>query len=262
MRRTGRSSTTSQTSGLRPPPTPPRGSFRTSSRSSPGCGRRGTSSAAASPGSWSGKPTGWPRCAPGRCWRPPTSWSAPGTTTSNGSRAAPTRPINTAVVRAADQLVHLKAQVRALSPQKTLDRGYAVVQLSDDGEPVPGTRRDVVRHPGAGAGRHPADGPRGRRPVHRAVHRRPGARRQTDRPEPRPNHPPRTSHRRTVPGEAKEQGAPHGSRNEAEHRHRRTELRGRPRTAGRHRRQAGGRRRQPGGIPGAVGARRGAGQAL
>jgi exodeoxyribonuclease VII large subunit len=56
--------------------------------------------------------------------------------------------INTAMVRAADQLVHLKAQVRALSPQKTLDRGYAVVQLSDDGEsPVPGTRREVVRHP-------------------------------------------------------------------------------------------------------------------
>jgi exodeoxyribonuclease VII large subunit len=54
--------------------------------------------------------------------------------------------INTAVVRAADQLVHLKAQVRALSPQKTLDRGYAVVQLAD-GEAVPGRRREVVRHP-------------------------------------------------------------------------------------------------------------------
>jgi exodeoxyribonuclease VII large subunit len=54
--------------------------------------------------------------------------------------------INTAVVRAADQLVHLKAQVRALSPQKTLDRGYAVVQLAD-GQEVPGTPREVVRHP-------------------------------------------------------------------------------------------------------------------
>ncbi|HEX9086315.1 MAG TPA: exodeoxyribonuclease VII large subunit, partial [Arthrobacter sp.] len=58
------------------------------------------------------------------------------------SRAA----VTTAVVRAADQLVHLKAQVRALSPQKTLDRGYAVVQLADGGQ-GPGTRRDVVRHP-------------------------------------------------------------------------------------------------------------------
>lgn len=54
--------------------------------------------------------------------------------------------INTAVVRAADQLVHLKAQIRALSPQKTLDRGYAVVQL-DDGTTTPGTRHEVVRHP-------------------------------------------------------------------------------------------------------------------
>jgi exodeoxyribonuclease VII large subunit len=54
--------------------------------------------------------------------------------------------ISTVVVRAADQLVHLKAQVRALSPQKTLDRGYAVVQLADAGT-APGARRDVVRHP-------------------------------------------------------------------------------------------------------------------
>ncbi|MGG5171075.1 exodeoxyribonuclease VII large subunit [Pseudarthrobacter sp. J1738] len=36
--------------------------------------------------------------------------------------------ITTAVVRAGDQLDHLRAQVLALSPQKTLDRGYAVVQ--------------------------------------------------------------------------------------------------------------------------------------
>jgi len=54
--------------------------------------------------------------------------------------------ISAAVVRAADQLVHLKAQVRALSPQKTLDRGYAVVQLAGAGT-GPATHRDVVRHP-------------------------------------------------------------------------------------------------------------------
>lgn len=53
--------------------------------------------------------------------------------------------ISAAVVRAADQLVHLKAQVRALSPQKTLDRGYAVVQLAGSGTAP--THRDVVRHP-------------------------------------------------------------------------------------------------------------------
>jgi exodeoxyribonuclease VII large subunit len=39
--------------------------------------------------------------------------------------------VSSIVVRAADQLVHLQAQVRALSPQKTLDRGYAVVELAD-----------------------------------------------------------------------------------------------------------------------------------
>lgn len=41
----------------------------------------------------------------------------------------------TSVARAEDTLAHLRAQVRALSPQKTLDRGYAVVQL-DDGSVV------------------------------------------------------------------------------------------------------------------------------
>ncbi|MEV8146463.1 exodeoxyribonuclease VII large subunit [Specibacter sp. NPDC078709] len=39
--------------------------------------------------------------------------------------------VRTQVGRHSDQLVHLRAQVRALSPQKTLDRGYAVVQLDD-----------------------------------------------------------------------------------------------------------------------------------
>lgn len=39
--------------------------------------------------------------------------------------------IDTAVHRHTDRLEHLRAQVRALSPQKTLDRGYAVVQQAD-----------------------------------------------------------------------------------------------------------------------------------
>lgn len=51
-----------------------------------------------------------------------------------------TAAISAAVARASDQLVHLRAQVRALSPQQTLDRGYAVVQLS-------GTGGTVVRQP-------------------------------------------------------------------------------------------------------------------
>ncbi|CAH0211172.1 Exodeoxyribonuclease 7 large subunit [Arthrobacter sp. Bi83] len=56
-----------------------------------------------------------------------------------------TAAISAAVTRAADQLVHLQAQVRALSPQQTLDRGYAVVQLA--GGKAPGTEGAVVRHP-------------------------------------------------------------------------------------------------------------------
>ncbi len=39
--------------------------------------------------------------------------------------------MNTALARHIDGILHLRAQVRALSPQKTLDRGYAVVQLAD-----------------------------------------------------------------------------------------------------------------------------------
>ncbi|WP_104136549.1 exodeoxyribonuclease VII large subunit [Arthrobacter sp. ZGTC131] len=56
-----------------------------------------------------------------------------------------TAAITAAVTRAADQLVHLQAQVRSLSPQQTLDRGYAVVQLAGSkGSAGTGT---VVRHP-------------------------------------------------------------------------------------------------------------------
>jgi exodeoxyribonuclease VII large subunit len=51
-----------------------------------------------------------------------------------------TAAISAAVTRASDQLVHLQAQVRALSPQQTLDRGYAVVQLA-------GSAGAVVRQP-------------------------------------------------------------------------------------------------------------------
>ena len=50
--------------------------------------------------------------------------------------------VGAAVVRGLDAVAHLRAQVRALSPQQTLDRGYAVVQLADG---VPGT----PAHPGA-----------------------------------------------------------------------------------------------------------------
>ena len=52
--------------------------------------------------------------------------------------------IGSTVVRAADQLQHLKAQVRALSPQQTLDRGYAVVELARE---IPSAAHAVVRRP-------------------------------------------------------------------------------------------------------------------
>ncbi|MGW6175263.1 exodeoxyribonuclease VII large subunit [Arthrobacter sp. NPDC055138] len=39
--------------------------------------------------------------------------------------------LSSAVHRDTDRIAHLKAQVRALSPQNTLDRGYAVAQLPD-----------------------------------------------------------------------------------------------------------------------------------
>ena len=57
-----------------------------------------------------------------------------------------TAAITAAVTRAADQLVHLQAQVRALSPQQTLDRGYAVVQIPG-ANTAAGAGGTVVRHP-------------------------------------------------------------------------------------------------------------------
>lgn len=56
--------------------------------------------------------------------------------TALGARAR--TAVRTQIGRHVDQVAHLRAQVRALSPQKTLDRGYAVVQLED---------RSIVRDP-------------------------------------------------------------------------------------------------------------------
>jgi exodeoxyribonuclease VII large subunit len=49
--------------------------------------------------------------------------------------------VQAGVHRAADQIGHLRAQVRALSPLSTLERGYAVVQHADGR--VVMDRRDV-----------------------------------------------------------------------------------------------------------------------
>lgn len=42
-----------------------------------------------------------------------------------------TYSMRASLVRATDSIAHLRAQVRALSPQQTLDRGYSVLQLAD-----------------------------------------------------------------------------------------------------------------------------------
>ena len=42
-----------------------------------------------------------------------------------------TYSMRASLVRAIDSIAHLRAQVRALSPQQTLDRGYSVLQLAD-----------------------------------------------------------------------------------------------------------------------------------
>lgn len=61
---------------------------------------------------------------------------------SSRSRAA----ISTAVLRGADQILHLRNQVRSLSPQQTLDRGYAVVQVAGTAQ-AEDAPLSVVRHP-------------------------------------------------------------------------------------------------------------------
>lgn len=57
--------------------------------------------------------------------------------------------VNALVARAEDQLQHLQAQVRSLSPQNTLDRGYAVVLVGSPRDAAAGSRSrmDVVRDP-------------------------------------------------------------------------------------------------------------------
>jgi len=48
-----------------------------------------------------------------------------------GLRERSHRSANNAIAMARDELLHISARVRSLSPQATLDRGYAVVQLAD-----------------------------------------------------------------------------------------------------------------------------------
>jgi exodeoxyribonuclease VII large subunit len=77
--------------------------------------------------------------------------------------------VSSIVVRAADQLVHLQAQVRALSPQKTLDRGYAVVEL---GRGQTASADDPATH---SVVRDPSEAPAGTPLAVRVAHGRFGA---------------------------------------------------------------------------------------
>ncbi len=134
--------------------------------------------------------------------------------------------LDTRLHRGQDEIRHLGAQVRALSPAATLDRGYAVVQLPDGHVAL--DPRDVP------------DGSRLRLRLARgeltavADQRTLGWRRAEDRARGRPQG------RRSGPGR------------------RRPELRAGPRGAARRRPRARGRRDDARGEPGAVGARRGA----
>ena len=119
--------------GPQRPPTPRSGSSRTSPRSSSGSGRPGTSSGAASPGWWNARRDRLASLRSRPVLLSPDVMVSQRHDDVERLKVRSHSAISAAVVRAADQLVHLKAQVRALSPQKTLDRGYAVVQLADAG---------------------------------------------------------------------------------------------------------------------------------
>ena len=131
--------------------------------------------------------------------------------------------------------------------------------------PEPATRWCGTR---PGAGRHGLGRAGGRaagsRPSPPAASRPPKTNRAAPRQPDKPAIPFPAPHWRSTPG-ARER-AQHGSRERSnpgpEHRHRRTELRGGPRTARGRGGQARGRRRQPRGIPGPLGTRGSPRQAL
>jgi len=62
-------------------------------------------------------------------------------------RQTSTTALTSALARGQDQITHLRAQLLALSPQKTLDRGYAVVHL-DGGEDSGAIVRDPAQTEG------------------------------------------------------------------------------------------------------------------
>ena len=132
-RSTPRCSTSSPTSAPRPRPTPPSGSCPTLAERAPRvqqAARDAPRRAVAAPGRQRAAP-------PGRAAQPAGAWPTrpPCCAARREELEALTAPRpapgQAGVHRAADQIEHLRAQVRALSPLSTLDRGYAVVQHAD-----------------------------------------------------------------------------------------------------------------------------------
>ena len=191
---------------------------------------------------------GWSSCAAARC-SPTRAPSCAASATSSrrcGDRAR--RRVESQLHRARDHTAHLRAQVRTLSPQSTLDRGYAIVQqvdgsvVSDPAELEVGellrvrvARGDFAARPVAGSTRL------------RSSTRLPAMAKKADAADPRHRDP----RRGAGPGAGRR-----------ERRRRGDVLRAGPRRARRPRRPARERPGGPRGEHGPVAARRGARRAL
>ena len=70
-------------------------------------------------------------CAAGRCSPTRAPSCAASATSSRRCATGPGAGVESQLHRARDHTAHLRAQVRTLSPQSTLDRGYAIVQQVD-----------------------------------------------------------------------------------------------------------------------------------
>ena len=70
-------------------------------------------------------------CAAARCSPTRAPSCAASARSSRRCAAGPGAGVEGQLHRARDHTAHLRAQVRTLSPQSTLDRGYAIVQRAD-----------------------------------------------------------------------------------------------------------------------------------
>ena len=142
-------------------------------------------------------PAGWPasrpastRCAPGRCSATRVVCSTSGAPRSASCATAGRRTLAHRLDRAGDDVDHLRARARALSPLATLERGYAVLQDADGHvvTSVAGVEPDVDRERAGGRR------PRARGDHRHHPHRAPRGERWLSSPtRPRPTRPPARS---------------------------------------------------------------------